>query len=66
MDGMSLYGFSRSSMAECCITDISLSIEQAISGSGILFCNKSSCIERVARHSLTRCTNVSSVSTCRI
>ena len=30
-----------------------LCIDQVISDSGILFCNKSSCIERVAGHSLT-------------
>ena len=42
MPGMSLYGFGRSSMVGCCITDISLCIDQVISGSGILFCNKKS------------------------
>ena len=45
MPGMSLYGFSRSSMVGRCITDISLCIDQVISGSGIVFCNRSSYIE---------------------
>ena len=48
-----IIGFCRSSMVGCCIIDIILCIDQVISGSGILFCNKSSCIERVAGHSLT-------------